>query len=267
MRFMSVFRRLALLAVVAIPVVGLSSEAGAVIVYNATFEGQTVGNPLPTGAPPGLPSSIDLNLTAIVEDAASVAPQAALTTGNFARPAESAGEAPDLSFDSGTSFTTGVVTISMDLLFESLERYHILFREGSGVGGAAINMADVLLDDVGGVTFQSNGGTVGTSSYAANTPIHFEAVFDLDNNIWDATWGGLLVVDDAAIFDEALGLVAIGFRFSGFTPLPSGQDGVMQLDNYVFDATLTAVPEPSSAALFGLGLLGLAVARRRRKAA
>lgn len=255
-------RALIQFAVIAVVGVGTSMVAHAAVIYNADFEAQTVGMALPTGLPPGLPSQIDPNLTATVENAVSISPQAALPT-RFARLSESAGEAPDLQFDSGVSFTSGTVTVSMDLLFESLESYHVYFREGSGVGGAAVNMADIVTQSDGTVRFESNGGVVANATYAIDTAIHLEAIFNLDANTWDAMWDGVLVVDDAPIFDDALGLVIIGFEFSGFDAGPN-QDGVMQFDNYRFETT--EVAEPSMLGILGLGLVGLGLARRRKVA-
>jgi hypothetical protein len=180
-----------------------------------------------------------------------------LTSGNFVRLGENPGEAPDLSFDVGVSFNTGIYSISMDLLFENLENYHVYFRNGvgSGLPPASQVIANVIFDQNGDVVMQSLGGNF-SSSYGLGETIRFNATFDMDNDTWSAFLNGAQVVNNAAILSGYLGSVTIGFEY---TRVGSGYDGVMQFDNVM----MAAVPEPSTVALVGLGLLGFLVSARR----
>ncbi len=65
---------------------------------------------------------------------------------------------------------------------------------------------------------------------------------------------------DPALFDPSVFSVTTRASF-GKRRAPSGEIEVQQL---VFDSSSTSVPEPASVLLFGTGLLGITLARRRR---
>lgn len=97
-------------------------------------------------------------------------------------------------------------------------------------------------------------------------------------------------IDSDLIFLEAFNAanMSIGFTsldigtFAGMTTLslsvanidhvifgsraPAVNGSSVYSDNFTFNATSTPVPEPGTLALFGLGLLGLGIARRRKAA-
>jgi hypothetical protein len=254
------FNRKALLAALGF-VVALAPTTQAVPIFNADFEAFTVGSPPPTGALPDRPYSIDANLDVLVQNAGTVAGPT-LTSGNFLHMGENPGEAPDLHFDVGTSFSNGIYTVSMDLLFENLDNYHVYFRNGmgSGLAPASQTIANIRFGQTGNVSLQSLGGT-SSSTYAIGTAIHLETVFDLDADTWDAYLNGTQVVSNQGIMDGYLGMVAVGFDYTSSSPGP-GFDGMMQLDN----VKMEPIPEPATIALFTLGAMGLyGRARRRRK--
>ena len=105
---------------------GMAPGVGATLLYNATNEEFTVGTTPPTTGPLGAPTSIDTNLGLSVANGGS-----GLATGNFLRLTESPGEAPDFRYDIGANRTSGNVSVSMNLLMEGRENYHVYFREAS----------------------------------------------------------------------------------------------------------------------------------------
>ena len=97
----------------------------------------------------------------------------------------------------------------------------------------------------------------------------------------DTRYYWLEITKNAATFDVAWllnttsndrGTASTAFSATGLTPVTTTFDGVaFTIPNtgaasYSIDfVTLEAVPEPSTAALFGIGLAGLAYLRRRAK--
>jgi sugar lactone lactonase YvrE len=245
---------------------------GAGVIYNADLEGFSTGTPLPadgSGASSDRPRSIDSNLTATIEDAGSVPSDTpTLNSKKFVRLRESCGEAPSLAFDRGISLGTAaspnaIAHVAVDLLFENIESYQIVFRNGSGSGipgAASQTIADIdfvpgPVLNIGNAHFSSRGGTT-SIGYSAGVPIHLDAFFDMGNNKWYAFVNGGRIVNGAAILDTAvhrdtgeilpvpLGFVGIGFNFSSACPPSTGASftGVMQFDNFVFQQ-VSAIPD------------------------
>lgn len=234
----------------AVVLAGAAPGAGATLLYNATNEEFVVGTTPPTTGPLGAPTSIDGNL------GLTVANGGGLATGNFLRLTESPGEAPDFRYDIGANRTSGKVGVSMNLLFENLENYHVYFRETSS---AATSVANIQFGSGGGITIQSAGGSVSGGTYAAGTTYLLEAILDLDADVMDVFLNGALIAGGRAI-DDVFGSAIIGFEFSSFGPSPGNFDGVMQVDNF----RVSVVPEPGTLALLGLGLVAVATGRRKR---
>ncbi len=239
----------------------LSPLAQGQTLFHADFEGMTLGAPPPQLANQTHPAWIDLNLTATVEDSSTVTAPT-LLTGQFCRLDGDAGEAPDMGFDRGVSWSSGLVEMSVDVLFESLGQYHIYLREGSAVGGAAERVFDLVTATDGSGAIETlahgSGDSIFTPfSYAAGELINYRAVFDLDADTVDIWANGAQLADDVEILDDAsIGLFIIGFEFAGFTG--DGPIGVMQYDNLV----VRRVPTPGTLALFAASALVLG--RRRR---
>ena len=229
---------------------GTAPSVGATLLYNATNEGFTVGTTPPTTGPLGAPTSIDCNLGLTVANGGS-----GLATGNFLRLTESPGEAPDFRYDIGANRTSGIVSVSMNLLFEGLENYHVYFRETST---SATSVANIRFGTGGGITIQTVGGSVSGGTYAAGTAYLLEANLDLDADLMDVFLNGALIAGGRAIHD-VFGAAIIGFEFSSFVASPGNFDGVMQVDNF-----RVSVPEPGTLALLGLGLVAVATRRRKR---
>lgn len=246
-------RKIIVLVTLCVAIYGPS--ASAVILYDADNEGFTVGTTPPTSGPLDAPTSIDSNLGLTVEDGSTVAGPN-LGADQFLRLTESAGEAPDFRYDTGTSYTSGQWVVTMDLLFEDLENYHIYFRES---GSSATSVTNIRFNSSGNVSVQSSGGTsVGT--YAADTVYQLEAFVDLDADLLDLSLNGTMIANDQAI-DDIFGAAIIGFEFTSWDSDAEGLDGAMQVDN--FRIASASVPEPSTIVLLSLGLIGLTFSRRR----
>lgn len=231
----------------------VASSAQATIIYNADNEGFTLGSTPPTTGPLDAPTSIDSNLGLTVENGSTVVGPS-LGPDQFLRLTESAGEAPDFRYDGGTSYTSGLWLVSMDLLFENLENYHVYFRES---GSSAQSVANIRFNSSGGISIQSTGGT-SSASYLAGTSYELLAYLDLDADLMDVFLNGVQIVSDQAILD-VFGAAIIGFEFTSFDAGP-GFDGAMQVDN--FRIASVDVPEPASLLLVGLGLAGFRLSRR-----
>ncbi len=224
-----------------------------VLYYNATNEGFTVGLPPPLTGPPDAPTSQDPNLGLTVEAGATGAPN--LGPDKFLRLTESPGEAPDFRYDIGTSLTSGKVRVSMDLLFENLEDYHVYFRETLT---SATSVANFQFRPSGAIVIDTVGGSFAAGTYTAGTSYELETFLDLDADVMDVFLNGTQIASGLAI-DDVFGAAIIGFEFTSVVPGP-GFDGLMQVDNF----QVAAVPEPATLALLGLGLAGLGFGRRRR---
>lgn len=228
------------------------------VIINANFEGWAAGTVLTAGDGADQPSSIDTNLTATVENSSTLTGTATLTS-NFVRLREACGEAPDLSYDNGAAlFVPAIAHVAVDVLFENLENYHIYFRNGSGSGipgPASQSIANIVTTSSGEMHFTSAGGTV-SIPYSAGVPMHIDAFFDLDTDIWIAFVNGVRVVNNRAILHSPLGFVAIGFEFTASCPNTVGFNGAMQFDNFLFEK-VAAIPVVAPAATLSTVASGL----------
>jgi len=239
------------------------TTTGAGVLYDASMETMTVGNPLDndhTGVASDRPNSIDNNLTAIVTSGAAVTPS--LNNTKFVRLTEACGEAPDLAFDRAIALGTAnspnaIAHVAVDFLVENSEQYHIYFRNGlgSGIDGAASQVVANIGINGTLMTFESLGGTNNTT-IQIGAPIHLDAFFDLGRNTWSVFVNGTRVLNAVSIIDSPLGFVAIGFDFSCPFGTTGPTSGAMQFDNFVFEQ-VTEVPgvlAPATIATVATGL-------------
>jgi hypothetical protein len=144
----------------------------------------------------------------------------------------------------------GVFTINGD--FTNLGGKIVLEIESDGLGGFntdKIIFGDGSNIDLGNVAieFQFLGNTDAAAFLATGA-------FDIDTFIRkDNGNGGTVALDDGAFADVNFSALANGQAITGFSITDGG--------------TVTAVPEPQTYALFGMGLAALAWARRRQGAA
>lgn len=247
-----------LVSVLAGPVLALSTTmAQAILIYDADNEGFSLGTTPPTTGPLDAPTSIDPNLGLTVEDGTTVAGPN-LGPDKFLRLTESAGEAPDFRYDAGVTYTSGEWLVSMDLLFENLENYHVYFRESST---SAVSVANINFIQDGRVRVESSGG-ISLDSYAAGVSYELLVYLDLGSSLMDVFLNSMQIANDLAIDDE-FGAVLIGYEFSSLDPQDPVFNGVMQVDNF----RISSVPEPSVVSLVCMGLVGMSFARKRMMAA
>ncbi|WP_270939199.1 choice-of-anchor W domain-containing protein [Falsiroseomonas oryzae] len=139
-----------------------------------------------------------------------------------------------------------------------------LTRTGTTVrfqmGGYDESFTDALVDDVDAISFRVAAGTGNTTQISA---LRFIAGGNTTNlRSFTASNGSR----DLALFAEVTGDFTIsGDLTFSWTGTPGGSNLSMQLK--ALEGFVAPVPEPAAAALFGLGLLGLAGVCRRRVAA
>ncbi|MCB2005376.1 MAG: PEP-CTERM sorting domain-containing protein [Rhodoferax sp.] len=238
-----------------------SSAAQALLIYDADNEGFTVGNPPPLTGAPDAPTTVDPNLVLTVQDGGTVATPN-LGPDRFLRLTETAGEAPDFRYDAGTSYTSGIISMSMDLLFETDDAYHVYFRESLT---SAVSVANIMFQAGGTGSVTTTGGN-SNFTYVTGLAYQLVAMLNLDTELMDVSLNGTPIASALAI-DDVFGAAIIGFEFSGSSPTRADLDGAMQVDN--FRMSVNTVPEPGMASLLllaGAGGLFASAHRRRQRA-
>ncbi|TWT76758.1 PEP-CTERM motif protein [Planctomycetes bacterium CA13] len=255
----------------------LSQSASAAIVYTEDFEGGTVGTALNTLNGPtgnwGGGASGNISQASIGSGtefgAASQYLDFSRTTAGFSFMDHSA-PVPDVGLNTP-------VTFSFDLYAASAAAFPTYLR-----AVASGDTGNLDYTDIGTGTFSSGGTSVGTD-WNFGTAAHFDivatltAVGDGADGTTTSAAGVIDVFVDGTqtVFAQAMSFPGGGGAGAGSTVIDgfalwANADATaatttnrVLIDNVV--VSVTAVPEPSTFALLGLGSLGLVASRRRRK--
>lgn len=183
-----------------------------------------------------------------------------------------------LGFSSQSSATpiissaTGLVSPDVVIDFEGLASGVAITNQYSAQGvnfvGAFIAQSSCVATITSACSNSSNGSLSSVYSFQFTNNVSeaaLELITNPGNTTFSAFLGGILVESFIAatnrdgVVDDYYGFTGIVFDEIKYTI--SAQNSNFNLDNLQFS---TAVPEPSILALFGLGLLGLGFARRRK---
>ena len=145
----------------------------------------------------------------------------------------------------------------------------VIFNDGSTIAGSFVFDADTNIFSSIGVT-SSNGnayfqvnpvspGNAGFLGFLAGPAINLTAIFTAELAGLMTNAGGTLDIIPGFVFSGGN-----GFSFEGFCALACTAVSVER--DVASGRITTAVPEPGTLALFGLGFLGLGFSRRRKHA-
>ena len=164
-----------------------------------------------------------------------------------------------LLFDSFTS-TLGagqVVTLSFDTLLQSngagLNGGWAGVSLYSGYTGGSSGNEQMFLGEVTSTAWGKDGGAIGGQQFGSDNQManHLTLTYAYDTGAWTFT----------SDFSSLSGSGTAGLAINALR-IGNGGNGDINLDNLTVD--ISAVPEPASMALFGLGGLGLVFYRRCR---
>lgn len=232
----------------------LASPAFAQEFVNADFESFSSGMAVPTGEGTDRPFEVEAIVTATVIDGSTYA-GSSLNSSHVLQIDELAfSNAGWVTFDSGVSYTTGIVTTEFDILFETYDAAYFSLRTGRDSDTAPnVGSFDIDFDPDGRI---SSSGFDSGLDYEIDTAYSIRVVADIDAGTADAWIDDMLLLSDIDIGYQAVGRALFGFHSTGSD---GPYDGLMQIDNV---RMTYEVPAPSAGVL--LAMCCSLSSRRRR---
>jgi hypothetical protein len=176
-------------------------------------------------------------------------------------------------FTGAKTYTSAVVTMKLPNVSLSSASAADLVASGAGLTGFTVTTKDNLVLSFSDISY-SNADKSISSTIAANGTVLFSgaalsaASATVSENFDAATGKGLLTTAPLFLTDGAAAAFADAFGLSA-SLLPTVQGtkfGALTVDVTAAAAVTPSIPEPSTYALMGLGLVGIALASRKRAA-
>ena len=195
------------LAVMALPVAGVAAGPGLTLL-SANFDDKAIDQPIGIGgASVGEPVQVDGNVVAIVRDTPTTTPSLEIADAD-----DFASGTVRFELENNLEVVDGILTIDVDLWFDTLDSYVMYVREPSF---SVHQFLSLRFDNGGSVAYgdaAGSGGTIG--SYETGRPYPVHVAFDMDAGTYDVWLDGKEVVTGRAhgITKRGVGAVLIGLN-------------------------------------------------------